>query len=107
MEKESNVTQVREIRVFVGSATNKNTGEKFPTFKTVGKDGRFIRVKFRKEVTNVPASDCNVFVKDDQISVDGNRQYPVIWIHQIEKTEAIYQPNKQLEKTRGKLDNLI
>jgi len=103
-ETETETPALREFKIKVGQATNKETGEKFPTFRTTAKNGRFIRVKFRKEVENVPLNDCTVFCEQMKCSLDTNRQYPILWIHEIDHTEALYQPNVAEEKAKAKLD---
>lgn len=86
-----------KLRLKVGQATNKATGEKFPTFKTIRKDGKFMNLRFRKEVENVPVSDCFIFVANENCSIDKNRQYPVLWVHEIDHAEPLFQPNVQQE----------
>jgi len=84
-----------KLRVKVGQATNKATGEKFPTFKTTKKDGKFMNLRFRKEIQDVPVSDCFIYVETENVSIDKNRQYPVLWVHEIDHAEPLFQPNVQ------------
>ena len=52
-EVENQETLQREFRIKVGQATNKQTGEKFNTYRVLRKDGKFMKLKFRKEVKEV------------------------------------------------------
>lgn len=77
----------------VGQATNKSTGEKFPIFKTIDKNGKTVKVIFRKAVQQVPQFDCTIHVRADKCNVVQRGAYRDLWVHEIESTEAVFQPN--------------
>lgn len=78
---------VKEIVLFAEEKTAKETGNKFTAYKTVAKNGRFMTVKFRKEVKNAPQTPGTYWLKTDasNVSIDTNRQYPVLWVHAIDE----------------------
>lgn len=78
---------VKQIILFAEEKTAKETGNKFTAYKTVDKNGRFMTVKFRKEVKNAPQKEGKYWLKTDasNLSVDVNRQYPVLWVHAIDE----------------------
>lgn len=78
---------VKEFVLFAEEKQAKETGNKFIAYKTVNKQGRFMTVKFRKEVKNAPEKPGTYWVKTsaENVSVDTNRQYPVLWVHSIDE----------------------
>ena len=62
-------------------------GRRFNTYKTVDKRGNFMDVKFRKDCKNVPTERCVIAVNEDDWNVDDQRQYPVLWIKQVQAVE--------------------
>ena len=58
-------------------------GKAFIAFKALNAEGRWIDCKFRKEV-KLPKGSGLINVREDKMSVDKNRKYPVLWIHEIE-----------------------
>lgn len=78
---------VKQFVLFAEEKTAKETGNKFYAYKTVAKNGRFMTVKFRKEVKDAPQKEGTYWLKvlPENVSVDTNRQYPVLWVHAIEE----------------------
>lgn len=78
---------VKELVLFAEEKTAKETGNKFIAYKTVAKNGKFMTVKFRKEVKNAPEKPGTYWLKvlPENVSVDTNRQYPVLWVHAIDE----------------------
>lgn len=73
--------------VKVEEVTTKDNN-KFLTYKTVDKRGNFLDVKFRRAVKNAPTERCVVVVNDeDNWNIDEQRQYPVLWIAQVDAIE--------------------
>ena len=102
VEKNEEIEVVlRKFRVKVGKATNKETGEEFPTFRTIQKNGKFMKMKFRQVVEEVPKDDCFIFVEEGLFSIDKNSQFPVLWIHAIHSTEVLYQPNRAVKASKA------
>ena len=79
------IIEVREI-------TAKN-GNKFLAYKTVGKGGRKMDVRFTRECHNVPRETCTVVVARENCNVDTTRLYPILWIKDVERIEEIERKN--------------
>ena len=92
--------ETKKIKIVVQEKTATN-GKKFNTYKTTTKNGRFIDVKFRKEVKNLPVENCYAIINVDAMNVDKNREYPVLWVKDVVGYEAIETDNKK------KLDELF
>ena len=75
------VAQVKEI-----SARN---GSKFNAYKTIDKNGNFIDLKFTKACHNVPETRCWIYVLEENFNIQRNREYPVMWVKEVEKVEPL------------------
>lgn len=73
------IIEVKEI-------TAKN-GNKFTAYKTVGKGGKKLDVRFTKTCKNVPTSTCTIVVKKENANVDTSRIYPILWVKNVERIE--------------------
>lgn len=58
----------------------------FLTYKGFTKKGWY-DVKFRKECKNIPEKSCFIFVKQENLNINFNGRFPVIWILDIERIE--------------------
>lgn len=85
MEKKFKIIEVNEI-------TTKD-GKKFKAYKTIGKGGRKMDVRFARDCNNVPAVPCVVVVNEDNCNVDTTRQYPILWIKNVERLECFEHKN--------------
>lgn len=81
MEKKFRIIEVKEITT--------NDGKKFNAFKTIGKGGRKMDVRFNRDVKNTPIEPCVVVCEDTECNVDTTRQYPILWIRNITRIEPI------------------
>ena len=79
------IIEVKEI-------TAKN-GNKFTAYKTVGKGGKKLDVRFTKTCKNVPISTCTIVVKKENANVDTSRIYPILWVKNVERIEASERRN--------------
>jgi len=92
MEKTTNTVEkfleieVREITV-TRTDGSKNV---FNAFKTYLKNGKKMDLKFTKDVKNIPNEDCLIKVNVDDMNIDRNRKYPVVWVKRI--IEAMPKP---------------
>ena len=77
-----------KIRVKVLDITTK-AGTKFKAYRAVEKKGKLVDLHFKKEVTNLPTTDCYILVQDNNINLQSNIQYPRYWVSKIEKIEPI------------------
>ena len=78
---------MKEFEVKVIERENKETHEKFNVFQALTKNGRWMDLKFTKEVeeNSRPKHSCKICVADENISVDRTLKYPVCWVSKIEE----------------------
>ena len=80
MERKFKIIEVNDI-------TTKD-GKKFKAYKTIGKGGRKMDVRFVRDCNNVPTEPCVVVVNEENCNVDTTRQYPILWIKSVERIEG-------------------
>lgn len=85
MERKFKIIEVNEI-------TTKD-GKKFKAYKTIGKGGRKMDVRFVRDCNNVPTEPCVVIVNEENCNVDTTRQYPILWIKSVERIEGFERKN--------------
>lgn len=85
MERKFKIIEVNEI-------TTKD-GKKFKAYKTIGKGGRKMDVRFVRDCNNVPTEPCVVVVNEENCNVDTTRQYPILWIKTVERIEGFERKN--------------
>lgn len=85
MERKFKIIEVNEI-------TTKD-GKKFKAYKTIGKGGRKMDVRFVRDCNNVPTEPCVVVVNEENCNVDTSRQYPILWIKSVERIEGFERKN--------------
>lgn len=85
MERKFKIIKVNDI-------TTKD-GKKFKAYKTIGKDGRKMDVRFVRDCNNVPTEPCVVVVNEENCNVDTTRQYPILWIKSVERIEDFQRKN--------------
>lgn len=83
--KEFKIIEVNEINA---------AGKKFNAYKTLTKSGKKMDVRFTRTCHNVPTEPCIIRVADENANVDTNRQYPVLWIKDVESTRPFERKNK-------------
>ena len=66
METKFKIIEVKEI-------TTKD-GKKFKAYKTIGKGGRKLDVRFVMSCSNVPTEPCTIVCDEDDCNVDTTRQ---------------------------------
>ena len=78
-----------KVRIKIVSVKEVTTedGHKFNTFKTVDKKGKFMDVRFTRECKTLPTEPCTIVVKSDMANVAKNRQFPCVWVKEIEAIE--------------------
>jgi hypothetical protein len=89
MPKNNEVNANNEVKfkiIEVKEITAKN-GNKFTAYKTVGKGGKKLDVRFTKACKNVPTSTCTIVVKKENANVDTSRIYPILWVKNVERIE--------------------
>lgn len=85
MERKLKIIEVNEI-------TTKD-GKKFKAYKTIGKGGRKMDVRFVRDCNNVPTEPCVIVVNEENCNVDTTRQYPILWIKTVERIEGFERKN--------------
>lgn len=85
MERKFKIIEVNEI-------TTKD-GKKFKAYKTIGKGGRKMDVRFVRDCNNVPTEPCVVVVNEENCNVDTTRQYPILWVKNVERIEGFERKN--------------
>lgn len=80
---------MKEIKVVKVTPIETKDGKKFTAYKTVGKDGKLLDLRFRRDVTNTPTEPCVIVVADGNANVDTTRQYPVVWVNEIEEIKPL------------------
>lgn len=80
MERKFKIIEVKEIE-------NKEKGTKFNAYKTVGKSGKKMDVRFTKDCANVPKTPCTIVVDEADANVDTTRIYPCLWIKNVIRIE--------------------
>lgn len=73
---EFKIIEVKEI-------TAKN-GNKFKAYKTVGKGGRKLDVRFVQDCSQIPKEPCIIGVLRSNANVDKSRVFPILWIKDVE-----------------------
>ena len=81
---------MRHFKVYVEERTNKETGEKFKTYKALTKQGK-IDLRFTKEVAeeSKPSRVCELFVEDNFVNINQKFEFPVMWVSKIDHLEDI------------------
>ena len=80
-------------------------GKKFNTYKAVTKNGRLIDAKFRKEVKELPTETCYAVIGVDNMNLDKNKEYPVLWISAVESYESLGEVAS--ENNKKQLDDMF
>ena len=78
---------MREFEVKVIERKTKETGEVFNSYQALTKTGRWMDLKFTKEVSenSRPTHSCKIVVEDEKISVDRTRKFPICWVSAIKE----------------------
>ena len=85
MERKFKIIEVKEITT--------RDGKKFKVYKTIGKGGRKMDVRFVRDCNNVPTEPCVVVVNEENCNVDTTRQYPILGIKSVERIESFEHKN--------------
>lgn len=75
------------IKVIEVKEVTSGDGKKFTAYKTVGKGGRKMDLRFVRGCTNIPTAPCTILVEPENANVDTTRQYPIVWVKDIVRTE--------------------
>ena len=75
---------MREIEIDCTERINKETGEKFLSYRALSKKG-YIDLRFTKDVENKPTHACKIIVEDDKVNVNRKSKFPVCWVSAIKE----------------------
>lgn len=80
----------KKIKVYVKQMTNKETGEKFNSYKAVTKQGK-IDLRFTQDVKEEqrPTELSYIFVPVSKVNVNQKSEFPVMWVSEITKIEPV------------------
>lgn len=86
------MTEVKFKIIEVKEITTKD-GKKFDAYKTIGKGGRKMDVRFVRTAKNLPTQPCVIVVNEEDANVDTTRQYPILWIKDVIRIEDFERKN--------------
>lgn len=86
-----------KVKIIEAKEITTAEGRKFLAFKTVDKNGKKMDVRFTKECRNTPREACVIVVDDSQANVDTARQYPCLWIKDVERIEPLERKSNMAE----------
>lgn len=86
------MTEVKFKIIEVKEITTKD-GKKFDAYKTIGKGGRKMDVRFVRTAKNIPTQPCVIVVNEEDANVDTTRQYPILWIKDVIRIEDFERKN--------------
>lgn len=81
--------KTREFKIVEVKDIKTKDGRSFKAYKTVGKNGKKIDVRFVRDCNNIPKEPCTIVVLDTNCNVDETRQYPILWIKQVEEIKEM------------------
>lgn len=86
MEKKFKIIEVKDVEI-------KEKGLKFKAYKTIGKGGKKMDVRFVRNCHNVPTEPCTIVVDESDCNVDTSRMYPILWIKDVIRCEETVRRN--------------
>lgn len=78
----------KRVKIIV-KTRNTSDGRAFKVYKAVTKNGVLIDCKFRKEVTNVPTEDSYITCNVNDMNMQRNTEFKVLWVSKIESVEPV------------------
>lgn len=80
---------MKKFEIKVVERKKKETNETFLSYQALTKIGRWMDLKFTKDVKEEtrPTHSCMLLVDDKKMSVDRTRKFPVVWISEIAGVE--------------------
>lgn len=77
-----------KIKVLAKEVTMKD-GKKFWAYKAVKPNGKLIDIRFTKNAGTIPTKSFILEAKDENLNIDKNREYPILWCREISNIENI------------------
>lgn len=80
---------MKKFEIKVVERKKKETNETFLSYQALTKTGRWMDLRFTKEVKEEtrPTHSCMILVDDKKLSVDRTRKFPVVWVSEIAGVE--------------------
>ena len=80
---------MKKIEIKVVERKKKETNETFLSYQALTKTGRWMDLKFTKDVKEEtrPTHSCMLLAEEKNMSVDRTRKFPVLWISEIAGVE--------------------
>lgn len=78
------VTKVRDVDY---------QGKKFKAYQCLDGDGNTVDLKFTRDCHNVPTERCFIYVDSDKVNVNRKKEYPVVWVKDVNRIEPIEKGN--------------
>lgn len=89
MELKFKIIEVKQVET--------KDGKKFKAYKTIGKNGKKMDVRFTQECNNVPTEPCTIVCDENECNVDTSRVYPILWVKNVIRLEAFERKNNVAE----------
>lgn len=86
--------ETKKIKITVTERKTKD-GKVFNSYKATTKNGNLIDCKFRKEVKNLPEKTCYAIIAVDDMNIDRNKEYPVMWVNAVQGYEDLAEVSKE------------
>ena len=83
----------RKFKIIEVNEITTKDGKKFNAYKTIANGGRKMDVRFVRNCNNIPTEPCVIVCEEDQCNVDTTRQYPILWVEDVVRIEAIERKN--------------
>ena len=80
--------ETKKIKITVAQRKTAN-GKVFNTYKATTKNGNLIDCKFRKDVKELPEKTCYAIIGVDDMNIDRNKEYPVMWVSAVQGYEDL------------------
>ena len=89
--------ETKRIKVIVTERQTQE-GKKFNAYETITKNDRKVKLKFRKEVKNLPEKTCYAIINVEDINVNKSGEYPVVWVKAVQSYEDLQEVAKENSK---------
>lgn len=84
---EYDINKYKKIEVHSVKEIACENGNKFNAYKAVTKNGKLIDLKFTRSCTHIPTKPCFIYVLKENVNIQRNLKFPVMWVKEVEDTE--------------------
>ena len=89
MEMKFKIIEVKQVET--------KDGKKFKAYKTIGKNGKKMDVRFTQECNNVPTEPCTIVCDETECPPHTSRVYPILWVKSVKRVEPFERKNNVAE----------